>query len=149
MLPAVPETDVEIIRQAYEAWNSGEYERASEFLAPDVVVDASDRVMNPDVYHGHDGFRRLVEEVREVWEEWRIEPEEFIRCDHGVVVVARASARGRGSGVELDQVAYNVWKIRDGKVVRAAFFYDKDAAIREANVDGERTEADHEAMRRT
>jgi ketosteroid isomerase-like protein len=125
--------DIEIIRRAYEAWNRRDYERARDYLDPGVVLDASARVMNPDVYHGHEGFQQLVEEIAEVWDQWRIDPDEFIECDDGVVVVARARARGRLSGVELDEVAYNVWKLRDGKAFRLAFHYDKNEALRDAS----------------
>jgi ketosteroid isomerase-like protein len=123
----------EIILKAYDAWNRRDYGQAIDFLDPDVEVDASARVMNPDVYRGHAGFQRLIDEIAEVWEQWRIEPEEFIEGDGGILVVARARARGRGSGVELDQVAYNTWRLRDGKVVRAAFFYDKADALQDVS----------------
>jgi uncharacterized protein len=128
------QNDTEIIRRAYEAWNSRDYEAARGFMAPEVVFDASARVMNPDVYHGHQGFQRLVDEVAEVWEHWRVEPEEFIECGEHVLVVARARARGRSSGIELDEQAFNVWTVRDGKVVKVAFHYERDAALRDAGL---------------
>jgi ketosteroid isomerase-like protein len=122
-------SDAEIIKRAYEAWNRRDYEAAKEFLDSEVEFDASTRVMNPDTYHGHEGFQRLVEEVAEVWEQWRVEPEEFIEAGEHMVVVARARARGRASGIELDERAFNVWTLRDGKAVRVAFYYDKDEAL--------------------
>jgi ketosteroid isomerase-like protein len=126
-------SDRELIRKAYEAWNTRDYETIWELLDPSAEVNASARVMNPDVYHGHEGFQRFIDEIAEVWDEWRIEPEEFIEGADGTLVVARARARGRGSGVELDQVAYNTWKVRDGKVVRAALFYDKADALQDVS----------------
>jgi ketosteroid isomerase-like protein len=129
--------DPDFIRRAYDAWNRRDLELIRAILDPEVEIDATQRIMNPDVYHGHEGFQRLMEEVADVWEQWRIEPEEFIDCDDRMVVAAHAYGRGRASGVELDQTAYNVWKLRDGKVVRLAFYPDRDTAMRDAQEEAQ------------
>ena len=71
-----------------------------ELMAPDVRIDMSRRVFNPDVYEGHAGLRRLGQEVGEVWEEFKIEPERFIEKGDRVVVIERRTGRGEESGLE-------------------------------------------------
>jgi ketosteroid isomerase-like protein len=126
--------DIELIRAVYQAWNRRDFDAINEFLAPEVELDASARVFNPDRYRGHEGFRRLADEVLDVWEEWGLEPKEFIQEGNHVLVAVRAHARGKGSGVELDELAYNIWTIRDGKVVRIVFHYERDKALRAAGL---------------
>jgi ketosteroid isomerase-like protein len=89
-----------------------------ERFAPDVVVDMSRRVFNPDVYEGHEGLRRLGREVNEVWASFRIEPERFIESGDRVIVIERRRGRGRESQVEVEARSGVIWTLRDGKVVR-------------------------------
>jgi ketosteroid isomerase-like protein len=126
------DSDAELVRTAYEVWNRRDFARIWELLDPEVVVDARARVMNPDVYTGHEGFQRMVDEMGETWDEWRLEPEEIIDSGEQVVVATRVRARGRASGVELDDLVYNVWTLRDGKALRLALYYDRDDALRDS-----------------
>ena len=41
---------------------------SAEVFAPDVVLDMSARVFNPQVYEGYDGLRQFRADAREVWE---------------------------------------------------------------------------------
>ena len=128
-------SDHELIRKAYEAWNTRDYDSISELLDPQVEIDASSHALNPYVRHGHEGFLQVIEEVAEAWDRWRVEADEFIDLADRTVVAGRIRARGRGSGIELDQPAYNVWTVRDGKVTRLAFYMDRDQALRDGTPD--------------
>jgi ketosteroid isomerase-like protein len=88
-----------------------------DLVTDDAEIDLSTRVFNPQVYRGIDGMRRLLGEVREVWERWHIVPERFIDAGDVVVVIEKVHARGRGSGVELDNSrTATMWRLRDGRV---------------------------------
>ena len=78
-------------------------------LTPDFEVDATDRVLNPDRYEGIEGFRRLAAEMSEVWDSWEIEPLEFLDNGDRIFVEHRVRARGKGSGVEVEQTYWSVW----------------------------------------
>src|SRR5438045_7784959 len=66
---------------------------------PQIRIDLSRRELNPAVYVGYEGMRRSSEEVREVWEGWRIEAEEFMDAGADrVLVIERYGGRGRESG---------------------------------------------------
>jgi ketosteroid isomerase-like protein len=75
------------------------------------------RVFNPDVYEGHDGLRRLAREVRDVWSDFKVEPERFIEDGDRVLVIERRRGRGRESDLEVDTRSAALWTLRDGKVV--------------------------------
>ena len=60
----------------------------------------------------------------------RRSPEEFIDAgDHVVVRGPLSRVRGRGSGVEFDQLSYDVCTVRDGLVVRKREFAERSEAL--------------------
>lgn len=118
-----------LIRRGYAAWNRGDWDAMEPLLAPDFEVDATDRVLNPAIYTGIKGFRRLVDEMFEIWDSWLIEPAAFIERGDQVFVEHDIKARGKGSGVELEQTYWSVWTIRDGKAARLALYVDRDRAL--------------------
>ena len=56
-------------------------------------------------------------------------PEEFADTGDQVVVTVRFRARGRGSGIEVDARLYDVFTLRDGKIVRMDQFAERSEAL--------------------
>lgn len=112
------------------ARESGEHPKQSDLIAPDFEIDMSRRVFNPAVYRGIDGAARLTDEIRDVWGEFHIAPEQFIDAGDRVVVIEKIHARGRGSGVELDaRRSATIWTLRDGQVTRVQIGFDPEEAL--------------------
>jgi ketosteroid isomerase-like protein len=86
------------------------------------------------VFRGPVGLKRWVDSTREIWDEWRFEPEEFLDAGDQVVVLVRVVARGGSSGVSLDRKTAHVWTLRDGRVVRCEVYLDRSAAIEAVGV---------------
>jgi ketosteroid isomerase-like protein len=98
-----PEDREQLFRAGFEAWVSGDLERALSFLSPEVEAGAPDW-MNPATYRGHEGFIKWSNAWEEAWESWRQEINEVRAVgEHHVVARIQVRAAGRGSGVELDQ----------------------------------------------
>jgi ketosteroid isomerase-like protein len=123
-----------LLRQGYDAWNRDDWAAMEEVLAPEFEVDATDRVLNPDHYEGIEGFRRLAGEMAEVWDSWEIEPLEFLENGERVFVAHRVRARGKGSGVVVEQTYWSVWTLRDGKGARLALHVDRERALAAAGL---------------
>jgi ketosteroid isomerase-like protein len=124
-------TRVETVRRAHEALNRGDIEALLAECDPDFRLDMSDRVLNPDVYDGHEGIRRFLIEVHEAWETFTWEPEELFESDDLVLSLVHSTGRGRGSGLELDRRAAIIWTVSAERAVALRFFRDR-AAAREA-----------------
>ena len=59
----------------------------------------------------------------------RRSPERLTAAGDHVVVVLRYRARGRGSGVELQGRESALWTLRDGKVLRYAWYHEPTGAL--------------------
>jgi uncharacterized protein len=127
---AVSQENVEIVGRVIEAWNRNEQERVIPYLDPDVIFDATRRLLNPKTYAGIEGMRAMLADRDEVWGEFRLEPDEFVDAGDRVVVIGRWVGKGRGSGVEVNQPIAHVFTLQDGRIVRCELAYrDRDAAL--------------------
>lgn len=128
------EEDLELVRSALEALNRGDMEAFVELCDPDFQLDMSERVFNPAIYEGHEGIRHFYREVREVWEEFRWEPEGLHGAGEQVVALLHSHGRGRGSGVEIDRHVAMVWTVREGRATALRFYVDQADALKAAGL---------------
>jgi ketosteroid isomerase-like protein len=127
--------NVEIVRRCYGFWPDRDLSTIAELVDPNVVLDLSRNVLNPGVHYGLDGFRRFLEEIDETWEDFQINPEEFLDAGNNVFVAYRISGKGRGSGVEAEMRVFGVWTLRGGKVARFTGGYrDRTEALEAAGL---------------
>jgi ketosteroid isomerase-like protein len=124
--------NVELVRRSYEAMNKREFSHTSELLDPEVEFDLSRNILNPDIYRGYEGFERLVGVIEDVWDDFHFEIQELIDGGDCVVAEVTVSGTGRGSGVEAEMRVFNIWTLRDGKVIRLAGGYRERSEALEA-----------------
>ena len=128
--------NVEIVRAAYRAFNSGDAERLLGLVASDIEIQASGLMLDQGTYEGHEGVVAYGENLREVWgDSLHIHVEDFIEEGDNVVVMARTSARGKSSGAEVDIPLAHVWTIRDGRVASMHAFTHRTDALRAAGLE--------------
>jgi ketosteroid isomerase-like protein len=114
--------NVEIVRAIYELWCKGQTARhliASdlEYVNPSYAVESGTR---------HD--RNTLSKIRDVYPDFRVEPERFVDCDDHVVVIG--VARGKSaSGVEAQWRQGYVWTIRDGRAIRFRWYNNPAEAL--------------------
>jgi ketosteroid isomerase-like protein len=85
--------------------------------------------------HGPEGFLRSIEEALEAFEDYHVEPEDFIDAGDIIVVPVRISGRGRGSGLEMEMRLAHLWALgSDGKVVRSEIYETTAEALKAAGL---------------
>ena len=129
------EENVEVVRRFYAAWSGDELPGPTELMDPEIEYVNPDRAVEPGTRRGLAAFSRAVEKVFEGWETWQMEPEQFRAVGDQVAVVVRYRARGRGSGVEVEGRESALWTVRDGKVVRYAWFHGPADALEAAGLE--------------
>ena len=125
--------NVEIVRRIYEAQRSGDFAAAFALIDPEVECHVAFR---PDkrLFHGHDGVAEATRTWIGAWEGFQSLIEEMIDAGDHVICVEQQSGRGKGSGVPLEQQIFAVFKVRDGKAVRMAWFFERSEALEAAGL---------------
>jgi ketosteroid isomerase-like protein len=70
--------------------------------------------------------------VDEVWEDFRVVPTELLEAGDKVVTAVTIHGKGKGSGVDVTMQVFNVWTLRESKVVRIVGAYRDRAEALEA-----------------
>jgi ketosteroid isomerase-like protein len=78
---------------------------------------------------GHDAVRASTERWKGEWDDYELTPEEFAGIGDRVLVTVRVRGRGRGSGIEIDARFYDVYTLRDRKIVRMDQFAEQSEAL--------------------
>jgi ketosteroid isomerase-like protein len=123
-------SDVDVIRQGYEAFNAGDMDAVLALHTRDAEHDWS-RSIGPyaGVYVGHAAIRRFFKTFLEAVEELRFDIEEMVTTGPHVLVMVRASIRGRGSGASVVARGPHVWTLENGQIARFQLFQDKSDAL--------------------
>jgi uncharacterized protein len=126
--------NVEIVRRMVDAYAAGDIGTALFAYDPDVEFDVSTARPEGGVYHGPRGVEEGVGDWVGRWAEYRFEVEEIIDAGDRVLMILREFGRGELSGVEVSQHTFWVNTFRNGKVVRAELFSDRNKALTAAGL---------------
>lgn len=123
--------NVDLVRSIIDRWSAGEvpwdlYDPAIEWYPAGEGPDSRRS------FSGHDGVTQALEDLAEVWTNWRFTPRRFVDRGDEVVAVVRTQLRGRTSGVDVDEDWGYLFKVKGGKAIRVELFTDPQAAIEAA-----------------
>jgi len=118
----VSEETVDLVRAIYELW--GKEESARHLIHPDIEYVNPSYAIESGIRHG----RTALGKIREVYPDFRVEPERFVDAGEDVVVIGVAQGTS-ASGVEAKWRQGYVWTIRDGKAIRFRWFNDPAEAL--------------------
>jgi uncharacterized protein len=129
---AMSRENLEIVGRIYDGWSRGDFSVGTELLGPDFELQQPDAV-EPGSRRGS-AIGGVFKRIFEIYEDFRIEPEEYVDAGDKVVVMARNRGTAKGSGMEVDQRFTYVWTVRDGKLVRLEVHVDRRKALKAAGL---------------
>ena len=106
-------------------------------LDDDVEWHTDPRVPEPGVYRGRESVTAYLNGLLAPWEQWRMEPREFIEANPNTVVThVRASGLMRGTGAKAELDWWLVGIYREERLLQIkSFLNDRDRAIRAADLE--------------
>ena len=118
-----------MVKRLYDAWQRDGFGVVPALMDPDIEYVNPPYAVEPGTRQGYEGFAIAAQNIRNVYPARRFEPLEFYDARNLVAVRVRVVARGVGSSVEVDVERGYVFEVRDGKVVRFAWFNDPQEAL--------------------
>jgi uncharacterized protein len=112
---------VEIVR----TFLCADVDEALTYADPEIVWNPIEELPT----QGHDEVRASLARWKAEWDDYKVMPEEYVDMGDSVVVTVRLRGRGRGSGVEIDALFYDVYTLRDGKIVRMDQYTERSHAL--------------------
>jgi len=131
---------MEIIRRGYEHFvATGEIHGHA-----DLVWDVSNLGW-PDqqIYRGPVGAMQFNAEWADAWDDWELEPEDFIEAGERVVVIVNQRGRSKATGVPVDMRFAQVWTLRDGWAIRMQMYASVEEALDAVGLSKQDAHADH------
>ena len=134
---AMSQENLDAIQRHYKAFNQGDLGALMRSVPSDAefVNEAFG-----ETYRGREQIRKMFEELWEVVEDYRVEPEALIERGDQIVVSVRMSGRFRHTGISegegITAEMAHVLTMRDGKIVRNRVCRDKARALDAVGLGG-------------
>ena len=106
----------------------------NEYLDEEIEVRLPPYPEGEPVFRGREGVEQYIGTLREVWSEYRFEPERFLDAGDRVVVFARIVGKGRASGAPFELEIAQVWTIHAGRATSLQAYRDRSQALEAAGL---------------
>jgi ketosteroid isomerase-like protein len=133
----VPQEDIDVVREQYEATNRRDFQRVMELYADDVVlvVPHAEGVQNPGKYEGKEAVGEWFGDWFRTFEPgYSFDIQEARELGGGVIFLhAKHGGRGRLSGAEVHGETGYLYRVRGGKITQVGFFATREEALEAAS----------------
>jgi ketosteroid isomerase-like protein len=132
----VPGPNFDVAERMFAAFADRDFDALVALMDPEVeFLPVTANLTTGGVpYRGHDGVARYFEDVKRVWPELRLFPEEYRDAarDDSLLVLGRVLARG--GGMILDRPTGWVFQIREARIARLRVYGSHEEALEAAGL---------------
>jgi len=122
------QANVEIVRQMWEAFLGDDPTSGLSFCDPDIEWDGTN-LPDGKVARGHEAVVEHAMRWAEMWDDWRMEPEQFVDAGGDQVILVFREIGRSESGLHMDERHAELYALREGKVVSRKGFSDPAEAL--------------------
>jgi uncharacterized protein len=122
--------NIDSLQQAYAAFAAMDVPAVLSVMSDDVEWDASDALAHTGVFHGHEGVIEYLRGLAGVWEDFHLEPDQYVEAGDGRNVMVLGVTRGRlvETGEQVEARFAHIGEVKGGKIVRFKICLDRLAA---------------------
>jgi ketosteroid isomerase-like protein len=124
--------NVEIVRRLLDAFNRRDAQAVAKLWTDDGEwrpAFIGGGLLEGSVFRGRDGAAEFVELQTETWESVAAVPADLRDLGDTVLVEVHLSAVGRGSGIPVERVTWNVFELRDGRAAAGTVYASREEAL--------------------
>ena len=127
----MPRGNVDVVRDAYTAWNQAAFDEWKAMHRPDVIVIPPEGFPEGNPTEDREAWFTQAMRLTDSWEEQRVEVEELheVPGDRVLSIICWVT-KGKDSGITLETPMAAITTVRDGRIVRHEFFRDREEARR-------------------
>jgi len=115
--------NLDVVRAFFDAWTRRDMESLLSLMDAEVVL--MEPAGMPDrsrTLHGHPGVMEAIARWPDQWDDFQLELLQVVEAGDDVLVRTHQSGRGKGSGVEVAQDFWYVFRFRHGKIAEWQIF---------------------------
>src|SRR5271167_504916 len=124
------EANLEVVKALYAAWQRDGFGVVPELMDPEIEWVNPAYAVEPGTRRGYEEFAAAAGAVLEIYRDYRVSDINVYDAGDQVAVRARVATRSKGNDVPIDADRGYVFDIRDGKVIRFAWFNDPGEALK-------------------
>jgi len=125
--------NVELVRAVHDGWARGDFRAGTDLLSADFSWEQPAEAVEAGSRRGAEVGQSL-RNLFEIWDDYRVEADEFVDAGDQVVVTGRAKGTAKASRMELNQQFVFVWAVQGGLLARLRVFTDRDDALQAAGL---------------
>jgi ketosteroid isomerase-like protein len=127
------ERNVQTLRDLFDAFARGDMETWDGLVDPNVEFIPIGDWPEAEI-RGREAVRDFLVAVEEPWDRGFYELSEIIEGGDCVVARMTRTLRGKSSGIEVDYDYWSVATFREGRMLRAQWFPDREEAVKAAGM---------------
>jgi ketosteroid isomerase-like protein len=109
---------LELVKTAFEAFRRGGLEKTLRYADPNIECRRMPPLPDPQTYHGLDGVRQMYADWTADFEDFEMEPVQYVERGDRVFVEMLQRGTGRASGVTVEGHYWLVFTVAGGKITR-------------------------------
>jgi ketosteroid isomerase-like protein len=127
--------NVEVVRRAWTAFNSGDLDAFLEGVAEDAEFEEDPAFPEAGVFRGREEIAGYIRSFQEQMRDHRFEIDEIRDLGDRVLALLHETARGASSGIEVDQRPAFLYEFRATQIARVRAYLDRAAALKAVGLE--------------
>jgi ketosteroid isomerase-like protein len=128
--------NVEVVEALYTAWQRDGVGVVRELMDPEIEWVNPAYAVEPGTRRGYDEFAAAAQAVLDIYGDYRVSDVNVHDAGDRIAVRARVATRSKGNDVPIEAERGYVFDIREGKVIRFAWFNDPAEALKDVGLAG-------------